>query len=373
MRQKLYKITVFLTDTLLDNLYVKPREIAKLCLRHSLVFGKSYYPELPCKSKSRIFFEQLRNIISKGYPNEFYYPYGFDTKSGKEMKEYLHYEPFKLLRDGRNASPHSATAVLRDKVLFGMLTEYLGVNSSENVGITSPEGVFDFRIKKNIPFGSFFGQNRNCDLVVKPVDGECGDGIIHLVSSDGSFVANGIESDIHTLAGRLGAARYLVQRTVSQHPAMSSLHPQSLNTIRLVTVRNLKTKRLEVFPSILRIGTGGSFVDNTSQGGIAVGIDMETGRLKEYGFYKPAYGTRVSSHPDSGIAFSDFTIPHFGECKEQALLLHTMLPSIHSIGWDIAVGPDGPVFIEGNDNWEINGPQICNGGLKNRFLEACGI
>ena len=26
-------------------------------------------------------------------------------------------------------------------------------------------------------------------------------------------------------------------------------------------------------------------------------------------------------------------------------------------------------FFKGNDNWEINGPQICNGGLKREFLE----
>jgi hypothetical protein len=34
------------------------------------------------------------------------------------------------------------------------------------------------------------------------------------------------------------------------------------------------------------------------------------------------------------------------------------------IGWDIAITPDGPVFIEGNDNPEISGLQTVNGGLK---------
>ena len=46
-----------------------------------------------------------------------------------------------------------------------------------------------------------------------------------------------------------------------------------------------------------------------------------------------------------------------------------MLKDIHSIGWDIAIGKDGPVFIEGNDNWEINGPQVGNRGLKKEFEE----
>lgn len=46
-----------------------------------------------------------------------------------------------------------------------------------------------------------------------------------------------------------------------------------------------------------------------------------------------------------------------------------MLPELHSVGWDIAIGDAGPIFIEGNDNWEINGPQICNGGLRKEFNE----
>ncbi len=46
-----------------------------------------------------------------------------------------------------------------------------------------------------------------------------------------------------------------------------------------------------------------------------------------------------------------------------------MLPGMQSVGWDIAIGENGPVFIEGNDNWEINGPQICNGGLKKLYDE----
>lgn len=33
------------------------------------------------------------------------------------------------------------------------------------------------------------------------------------------------------------------------------------------------------------------------------------------------------------------------------------------------MGEDGPISIEGNDNWEINGPQSCNRGLNNEFKE----
>ena len=159
---------------------------------------------------------------------------------------------------------------------------------------------------------------------------------------------------------------YLAQEIVCQHKLMSALHPASINTMRLITVKNPVDGIVSLLPSILRIGTGDSIVDNTSRGGIAVGIDTETGRLKKYGFYKPEYGLKVDVHPDSNIRFENYEIPYFKEAKEMAIRFHEFL-DIHSVGWDIAICPDGPVFIEGNDNWEINGPQICNGGMKKAF------
>ena len=43
-----------------------------------------------------------------------------------------------------------------------------------------------------------------------------------------------------------------------------------------------------------------------------------------------------------------------------------MMPSLHSIGWDIAIGEDDPIFIEGNDNAEVSGLLTVNGGLRKR-------
>ena len=84
-------------------------------------------------------------------------------------------------------------------------------------------------------------------------------------------------------------------------------------------------------------------------------------------FYKPQYGLKTTEHPNSHIVFESFCIPHISKAIEQAKLFHSTLNDIHSIGWDIAIGEDGPIFIEGNDNWEINGPQSCNRGLAPEF------
>lgn len=354
-------------------LYSRPKWLIILFInRKELCFHESYFPEEKRKSNFRIFMDQAIQVLKYGYANDYYFPYGFDVKSKKQIDEYLHYAPFRARRDARNVKVHSSTAVLRDKLLFGMFTSYYGVSSIENLAIITNGRLFNLETKKYQPIKEFFTNLDKKDLFLKPIDGQCGEGIYHMIIQKGFITLNSVEMSMGDIENLLSHSSYLIQPTITQNDKMKSLHPQSLNTIRLVTIRNEKTGQLEIFPSILRIGTGNSFVDNTSQGGLAVGINLATGSLKEFGFYKPEFGTKVSVHPDSYIQFSDFKIPYFEKCKQQALFLHSRLCDIHSIGWDIAIGEKGPIFVEGNDNWEINGPQICNGGLKTTFLTACG-
>ena len=354
---------------LIRNFYSKPKAIVRF-----LISGKrdcrhqSYFPEFPQKSIIRIWIDQLIQCLKFGYPNEFYFPYGFDVKSSKEMSEYLHYAPFMRLRDKNNCKLHSGTAILRDKLYFGIFTDALGINSGKNIGVITGSETFVIGDKNTVSTDTFL-RSLNGSYILKPIDGECGSGIFKLLVEEGKFRDGEGDISIQGIIDKVKKDRYLVQQIVVQHPLMASLHPESLNTMRLVTIRDQHTGKIVVFPSILRIGTGHSFVDNTSKGGLAVAVDLETGHLGEYGFYKPEYGTRTRVHPDSGIVFSTFRIPFFKEAKEQAIKLHSMLPTVQSIGWDIAIGERGPVFIEGNDNWEINGPQICNGPLKERFYK----
>ena len=348
-------------------LYRRPVSIVRFLIKGSGIHNQeSYFPEMKKKSKFAIWVDHLIECIKYGRPNEFYFPYGFDVKNRREMNEYLHYAPFMQLRDRQNIKPHSATPILRDKLYFAFFTQSLGINSGNNIAVIDDDKAFTCLGKKYINLRDFLSR-LDGNLIFKPINGECGTGIFKLHVKDGEFYKGPDELSINDLMHSLSGNKYLVQEIVKQHPLMATLHPQSLNTIRLVTIRNIHTGEISVFPSILRIGTGESFVDNTSQGGLAVAVDLKSGRLGEYGFYKPEFGTKVSTHPDSGIKFSDFIIPFFKEAKEQALSLHKMLPTVDSIGWDIAIGENGPVFIEGNDNWEINGPQICNGPLKDKF------
>lgn len=352
-------------------LIVRPSQFIQLLKDKSLYKHKTYYPEYKGKRKSskRVFIEQVGQILRFGKVNKFYFLYGFDVKSKAEMEAYVHYTPFQLRRGDLNLSLYQDySCILRDKLVFSIFAEGIGVQAAKTLFYSAGGMLYDYKTKTETrTIAAAVMENHR--LFCKPLDGEEGKGIFIVEEKDGSLLCDGNPVSEDGLLLRLTSSRYLVQTFISQHKLMGQLHPQSINTIRLVTARGLKDGKIHILPSILRIGTGESVVDNTSQGGVAVGIDIETGYLKKYGFYKPQYGLKTDIHPDSKIRFEEFQIPYFDEVKRKAVYFHSMLPQVHSVGWDIAVGEDGPIFVEGNDNWEINGPQSCNGGMMKEFKE----
>lgn len=351
-----------------------PRQTIRLLKDQSLLSQPSYYPEASFhKSKSHVFFDQFRQIVKYGIPEQFYFMYGFDTMRKHEIDEYMHLIPFMEIRNRENLSnEHNASCILRNKIYFGMFADFWGIQTGRNVGVVEEKGIFVFKDNKKLSVEDFCNSHYG-SFFCKVLTGECGEGIFTLENRNGWVKINGEQNTTEYLTGLFEKAQYLIQERVVQHEEMSRMYPGSLNTIRLVTIKNKKTGIISVFPSNLRIGAHGSFVDNGSQGGIAVGINLDSGRLFEYGLQKPPYGTKTKTHPDTGVVFREFTIPFFKEAKNQAIYLHSKLDGITSIGWDIAITEKGPLFIEGNDNWELQAIQRTHGGLKNEFLSNLGL
>jgi len=365
------QIITKILGVLFEFLYVRPKLSFLLIKDKASYNGKSYYPDMKARPVWKNFLFQLGQIWKHGYQSEFYFMYGFDVKSDKERDEYISYLPFLRRRDYLNYknNPHNSTCILRNKLYFDIF--------AKSIGIRTPK-IFAYYSQGKLRIWNDGFHNgtfedllniENQELFCKELEGECGAGIFKLNIQNREMSICGKKITPTELEKKIKGTEYIFQEVIIQHPEMSKLYPGSINTMRMVSVRSLKDGEIHIMPSILRIGANGSFVDNTSQGGIAVGFDLTSGQLHEYGFYKPQYGLRTNCHPNSNIKLADFYIPFIQEAENMAILFHSMLKDIHSIGWDIAIGCDGPVFIEGNDNWEINGPQVGNHGLKKEFYE----
>lgn len=368
MFEKLSHLSNKLLYIIVSNLYTKPKALIRLFLHPSAIYGINYYPEMAEKSKLRIFGEQCMYILKYGVTNEYYYLYGLNVKNFRHNEDYLVYLPFMRRRDELNLnSKHNSSNILRNKLYFGVFAKAFGIDTPENIALVRNRDVLLLGEGRHVSIEQLIA-TYNGVFFCKPMDGECGKGVFKLEVDTNTIKINDNTTDMSTLTKMLAGPDFLVQRCITQHHLQSTLHPTSINSIRTVTVRSLKDNKIYVLPSILRIGTNGSIVDNTSQGGVAVGFNLETGQLNEFGLQKPQFGLRLNTHPNSEIRFADYTIPFIKEAIEQAKYFHSFL-DLHSVGWDIAIGENGPIFIEGNDNWEINGPQSCNHGFAKEFKE----
>lgn len=134
-----------------------------------------------------------------------------------------------------------------------------------------------------------------------------------------------------------------------QHPRMHALHPDSLNTARVVTQVTADGK-VDIVGCILRMGVGIN-TDNLSTGGIACPVDIATGQVTGPGVSFDITKGEFETHPTTGVTLNGFQIPHWNAVTELCRTTATEFLPNRSVGWDVAVTEDGPVLIEGNHDW----------------------
>lgn len=160
---------------------------------------------------------------------------------------------------------------------------------------------------------------------------------------------------------------FVIQEVVKQHPALSAIHPSSINTLRIMSL--LHKGEVHILSTILRMGRDGSRIDNASSGGIFCGVD-ESGKLRKYAY--DVNGNRRDRHP-SGVVFEGYEIPGVEKCKDivrknaMRIARFCKMPS-----WDFAIDDKGnPIFIEVNMTYgQLDFHQMTNGPLfKDLTLE----
>lgn len=173
-------------------------------------------------------------------------------------------------------------------------------------------------------------------IIAKVLNGTCGHGIELFEISD--------KSKIVGLYKMLREGRqYLVEEVLVQHPDVGKIYPLSVNTIRLVTIKNRDT--VHVVFSCIRLGNGKK-VDNLNSGGMAAIVDLETGKISTPGADKD--GKAYSCHPMTGETLVGAQIPFYPQAIALVKDAACRVPEIGYIAWDVAITPEKPVLIEAN-------------------------
>ncbi len=159
---------------------------------------------------------------------------------------------------------------------------------------------------------------------------------------------------------------WFISETMKQHSYSDDIYDKTVNTIRLITLRDINTKKFKVFFAVQRIGTSATIpVDNGSRGGLVSKIDLETGTLSEARCLHNRNVYKV--HPDSKAPIEGVKIPGWDKLKVDIVNLANKLPYMHFIAWDILITDDGYCIIEGNTSSGVNIIQLWGGQRHNEL------
>lgn len=164
----------------------------------------------------------------------------------------------------------------------------------------------------------------------------------------------------------------IIQEIITQGEFENKLFPNSINTLRVISMKKKDSDEHEIVAALQRIGNKKSEpVDNFNQGGGSAIIDLKTGRIGKMttAFSVDENGNRVfySVHPDSGAQIEGMVIPNWDKLSNVVSEITRKIPFFKYIAWDFVVQDNGFALIEINLKSSLNLFQI-HGGMRNDFL-----
>lgn len=287
----------------------------------------------------------LFEFIFHGYLAYEYVSYHFEKKSHKERKAF--YSEMDRWRFSNISNNRKDIWKLKNKRLaYEIFKKWY---NREQIIVTSNDD-----LEKYSDFIS-----RHTKFFIKPFAG--GGGI-----NSGWFDTSKYSSPSESLQAILKNGSYVLEEGVYQCQAMADFNPDSINTLRIVTIK--QSDKISKWFAFVRTGRKGCPVDNGGRGGIIIGVDINTGEMNTDGINEK--GEIFPSHPDSGKPYKGFKLPFWEESLKVAMEMMDALPTINCIGWDIALTDKGPVIIEANGQTALCGPQITQQkGLRKEYEE----
>lgn len=271
-----------------------------------------------------------------------YVMFGFYDMNGKQRDTYLTRVRNKKVCELMN--DYSIAEEFDDKLRFNARFAPFQKRKTLNGATATVEEMDDFL------------QGQTC-FFAKPNHGSCGQGVEKVNVAD-------FENTEAILRYVREKDLPILEHAIVQHPDMAKLHPSSVNSMRIVT--DVVGDDVLIAYIMVKIGRGGGCCDNTGRGGMLCRVDETTGKIRSVA--TDDYFNVFTAHPDTGVVFEGYQLPMVPEAIALAKEAAKVLPRMRHVGWDVAITPDGPVIIEGN---EYPGTDLCQ--LAPHYPEKRGL
>lgn len=258
----------------------------------------------------------------------------------------------RMVRAQRRLNPVSWEPVLCEKSLFYAFARAAGIPVPDIYGVIYREAPEARAAAEHL-----FSGGCPSPFVVKPSLGHHGEGlrIVERVGED-LLLHTGVRVTAAELVRKLlqdtRFSSYIVQRRMTNHPALSSLAAGAgLATVRIISFMRSRGK-CELLHADFKIPRGSTVVSNLSlgaTGNLVADVCPETGRLRRGWTLKAGEGSvPLERHPDTGAPFQDFQLPFWEDTRRLVLRMASAIGDVGTVGWDAVLTQDGPMLLEGN-------------------------
>lgn len=279
---------------------------------------------------------------------ENYYKYELYRPHNRERAgEFLHRHETKGALFRMMTGEHSLDKVspLTDKTAFTRRADSAGLPAAGTLA-TASDGEIDLVVAE-LP---------KQDLFVKPWEGRGGSGaqVWEYRADDDSYCRVGKKKPVPRaefadyLAEQSRKRALLVQPRLQQNRELSDIALDALPTCRVITMTDESGAGEAVIAVFRMAAKPGSVVDNIHAGGISAPVDLKSGTLGKATDLGLKPTTRHSVHPHTGGQIEGRKIPMWNELLDVVARAHETFAPRKIVGWDVSVGPDGPVLVEGN-------------------------
>jgi hypothetical protein len=259
-------------------------------------------------------------------------------------------------------NPREWEWTLADKALFyricmaeGLLIPKLYAVFLRDAAGWTPEGRMP---DSETEWERFFLEHASTVFVIKPARSVYGEGVRivaregrKFTDHDGRQVTAG--ELVASLRGKGAHPEMVIQEKLNNHPDIAPLSGGggvlSLRLISYVPPDGVP----QVLTANIKIIVGRNIVSNNRHGllgNLTAEVDLSTGRIVDAreerldgrGF------VIVPAHPDTGAVFRSWRIPYWHESLDLATKAARIFLPVRTVGWDVAITPDGPRLLEGN-------------------------
>lgn len=270
----------------------------------------------------KIFFDFCISVIVLGAGINDYFQYNFYKKNYSERNKFIVGRKWK-------------------KIL-------LKCNGSTKIDI------FDDKLKFNNKFNEFLKRDwldvdkSNYDKVIEFILNHDSFFLKQNIGSGGNGISKHISKEIEDLKEFYNGIKeksFILEEAIIQDKSLAEFNPSSVNTIRVVTIRDKDV--VHIMDAVLRMGNGEKSTDNFHQHGLAMKMNIDNGEVVSLAIDKS--NNKYEYHPVTNKKLLGYKVPYWDKVKDTVIKASKVSKDVRYVGWDIAILESGEVsIIEGN-------------------------